>query len=334
VKKWRAGLVGCGLFGESHAAALQGIPDVELAAVFDTDRARAQALAGRFHVPQIATSLTELWQEEIDTVHVVTPESAHKEPVVAALSAGKHVLVEKPFATNLEDCAAMMEAAKASQGILMVGHLLRFDLRYGLLREQALSGRFGKVIFVSARRYRARSGFARYQRIHPGICNSIHDIDMMLSIVGSRVIRVRGFERKVYGAQNPDFFLGVLEFENGAVGEVKTCWLLPDAAGVALDDFMQVIGDGGTGSVALQPPAVSFWNETGNVAPDYGYETLLFGSAQGALLNEVSYFYRCVRSGSQPQAITAVEATNAVRTALALLDSASSGHDVELKEWT
>jgi len=334
VKRWRAALIGCGLFGESHAAALQGIPDVELAAVFDTDHGRARALAARFDVPRIAASLAEVWEEQIDTVHVVTPESAHKEPVVAALRAGKHVLVEKPFATSLEDCTAMMEAAKDSAGILLVGHLLRFDLRYGLLREQALSGNFGKIVSVSARRNRARSGFARYQRIHPGICNSIHDIDLMLSIVGSRVIRVRGFERKVHGGKNPDFFLGVLEFENGAVGEVKTCWLLPDVAGVALDDFMQVIGESGTGSVALQPPAVSFWNESGNISPDYGYETLLFGAAQGALLNELSYFYRCVRDGSQPEIITAAEAANAVRTALALLESASFGHDVELEEWT
>lgn len=333
MKKWKVGLVGCGLFGESHAAALQGIPDVELTAVFDTDTARAKAMAERFHIPHIATSLTELLREPLDTVHVVTPESAHREPVVAALAAGKHVLVEKPFATSVDDCTAMIQAAKASQGILMVGHLLRFDLRYGLLREQARNGGFGKIVSVSARRNRARSGFTRYERIHPGICNSIHDIDLMLSIVGSRVIRVRGFERKVYGTQNPDLFLGVLEFENGAVGEVKTCWLLPDAAGVALDDFMQVIGDKGTGSVALQPPTVSFWSETGNAAPDYGYETLLFGAAQGALLNEVAYFYRCIRSGSQPEVITAVEAANAVRAALALLESARSGHDVELQEW-
>jgi UDP-N-acetylglucosamine 3-dehydrogenase len=333
MKKWKAALVGCGLFGESHAAALQGIPDVELTTVFDTDHARAEALARRFNVPEIATSLTELLQERIDAVHVVTPEAAHKEPVVAALSAGKHVLVEKPFATDLDDCTAMMEAAKSAPGILMVGHLLRFDLRYGLLREQALNGGFGKIVSISARRNRARSGFEIYQRIHPGICNSIHDIDLMLSIVGSRVFRVRGFERKVYGGRNPDFFLGVMEFENGTVGEVMTCWLLPDAAGVALDDFMQVIGDRGAGSVALQPPAISFWKESGNIAPDYGYETPLFGAAQGALLNEISYFYRCVRSGSQPEVITAGEATNAVRTALALLDSASSGRDVELKEW-
>lgn len=333
MKKWKAGLIGCGLFGESHAAALQGIPDVEITAVFDTDPARAKALADRYQIPHVSATLANLLKEPLDTVHVVTPESAHKEPVVAALTAGKHVLVEKPFATSVDDCIAMMDAAKASRGMLMVGHLLRFDLRYGLLREQARSGGFGKIVSVSARRNRARSGFARYQRIHPGICNSIHDIDLMLSIAGSRVVRVRGFERKVYGTQNPDFFLGVLEFENGAVGEVKTCWLLPDAAGVSLDDFMQVIGDKGTGSVALQPPAVSFWNETGNAAPDYGYETLLFGSAQGALLNEISYFYRCVRSGSQPEVITAAEATNAVRTALALLDSARSGHDVELQEW-
>jgi UDP-N-acetylglucosamine 3-dehydrogenase len=242
--------------------------------------------------------------------------------------------VEKPFATTVEDCDEMMAAARQSRGILMVGHILRFDLRYGAVREQAHAGAFGRIVNVSARRNRARGGFAMYQRIHPGICNSVHDIDVVLSIVGSRVVRVRAFERNVNGYENPDFFLGVMEFENGALAEVQTSWLLPDAAGVGLDDYLQVIGEKGTGVVALQPSPVSLWTEAGYSAPDTGYETRLNGVAQGALLNEIAYFYRCIRTGSLPQVICPAEATNAVRVALAMLESARFGQDVAVEYWS
>lgn len=330
----RAGIVGCGLFGESHAAALQALGEVQLYAVFDVNRDRARQFAERFSVPVVATSLNELVAAAGDTVHVVTPESHHREPVIAALSAGKHVLVEKPFATNLEDCDAMTAAAENSAGMLMVGHILRFDLRYGTIREQARAGTFGRVVNVSARRNRARSGFQMYQRVHPGICNSVHDIDLILSLIHSPVIRVRAFERSVHGYENPDFFLGVMEFENGALAEAQTSWLLPDPAGVGLDDYLQVIGDKGTGVVSLQPSSVSLWTEAGQVSPDTGYETRLNGVAQGALLNEIAYFYRCVRTGRPPQAITLAEATNAVRVALAMLESAKAGRDVAIESWS
>jgi predicted dehydrogenase len=117
----RTGIVGCGLFGESHAAALQGMPDVEILSVFDLDRDKAYAFAQRFGIPKVAASLAELLEHPLDTVHVVTPEAQHREVVVAALQSGKHVLVEKPFATSLEDCDSMTAAAKQSARILMVG---------------------------------------------------------------------------------------------------------------------------------------------------------------------------------------------------------------------
>jgi predicted dehydrogenase len=125
-----------------------------------------------------------------------------------------------------------------------------------------------------------------------------------------------------------------MEFESGALAEVQTSWLLPDAAGVSLDDYLQVIGEKGTGVVALQPSPVSLWTEQGHGTPDTGYETRLNGAAQGALFNEMAYFYRCIGMGRQPDVITPSEATNAVRVALAMLESARRGHDVAIGEWS
>lgn len=334
MKEFRVGLVGCGLFGESHLSALRAVPGLQVTTVYDLDPARAAALAAEYQIPVIAISLDALLNGPVDVVHVATPEDRHREPVVAALEAGKDVIVEKPFATSIADCEAMTEAARVSGRTLMVGHLLRFDSRYCVLREEVAAGRLGKIVCMTAKRGRMRGGFHMYERTHPALCNCVHDIDIMLSIERSPVIRARGFERKIYSKRNPDWVMGILEFASGAIGHVQTNWLLPDAAGVGLDDALQIIGETGTASLSLQPAGLSLWSARGYSSPDAGYETRMFGVAHGALLNELLYFYRCLRAEQPILAITLAEATNTMRTALALVESARTGRDVELCEWS
>lgn len=334
MKEYSVGLVGCGLFGESHLSALKAVPGVRVVAIYDIDPSRAAALAAKYQVPIAASTLEQFLREPIDVVHVATPEDCHRVPVEAALHTGKDVLVEKPFAVSLEDCASMTEAAHVSGRTLMVGHLLRFDPRYTVLREEVAAGRIGKIVSMSAKRGRMRGGFSVYERTHPALCNCVHDIDLMLSLERSPVVRVKGFEQKIHSTRNPDWVLGILEFASGAIGEVHTNWLLPDAAGVALDDALQIIGELGTASLSMQPAGLSIWGEQGYSAPDAGYETRMFGAAHGALLNELLYFYRCLRAGEPPTAISLNEATNTMRTALAIVESAQTGRDVELKDWS
>lgn len=333
MQTYRIGLSGCGLFGESHLAALQAVPGVGVTTVYDVDAARASALAAKYGVPVVAPSLEALLGGEVDVVHVATPEDSHRHPVISALQAGKDVLVEKPFALSIEDCRAMAECAAATGRSLMVGHILRFDPRYAVLRDEVQSGRIGRIVSMSARRGRMRGGFRLYQRTHPALCNCVHDIDLMLSLERSPVRRVRGWERRIHAVRNPDWVTGILEFASGAIGEVHTNWLLPDQAGIALDDAFQVTGENGTAALVMQPAGVSIWSPHGYAAPDAGYETRMHGAAHGALLNELLYFYRCLAQGVPPKAITLAEATNAVRTALTIVESARTGREVEVEGW-
>lgn len=334
MKTFRAGLIGCGLFGESHLAALQAVPGVQTEAVYDVNFERAASLAKRYGVPIVARSLEELLAVPIDTVHVATPEDHHRNPVISALKTGKDVLVEKPFAITLDDCRTMTECAGTTGRTLMVGHILRFDPRYTAIRDEVIAGRIGKIVSMSAKRGRMRGGFHMYERTHPALCNCVHDIDIMLSLDRSPVVRVRGFERRIHSQQNPDWVTGILEFASGAIGEVHTNWLLPDAAGIALDDALQITGEHGSALLTMQPAGVSIWSEKGYAAPDAGYETRMYGAAHGALLNEMLYFYRCLRNAEPVTAITLDEATNAIRTALAIVESAKTGRDVELNGWS
>ncbi len=328
------GLIGCGLFGESHLQAFRAVPQARVAAVFDTDAARATKMAGEFNIPRVCASVEEICAlPELDAIDVVTPEDSHLEPVLEAIAQGKHVFVEKPLALDLEHCARMIRAAGEAQRLLMVGQILRFETRYAMLKDEVASGRLGRIISMHARRNRPKALLPRYGRTHPAIENSIHDIDLMLWYTGARVRRVRGYGRKAVATRHADTFWGILEFDNGAIGVVETIWLLPERAGVTLDDAFQLVGDAGVANIQLVPGGLTYWREGGAETPDVSYDPRVGGAARGALREELAYFCDCILTGRPLAMITAREAMQAVQVALALVESAKAERDIEIPDW-
>lgn len=330
--KVRIGVAGCGLFGESHLQAFRAVREAQVAAVFDVDRERANGIAMTFGIPRVCESLEEMCAlPELDVIDVVTPEDKHVAPVLTAVSHGKHVFVEKPLATNLDDCRRMIDAAEAAGRYLMAGHLLRFETKYAMLKDQVAAGRLGNVVSMHARRNRPKFLLPVYGRTHPAMENRIHDIDLMLWYVDRPVVRVRGYGRRATNSKHPDTFWGVIEFEGGAIGIVETIWLIPKSAGVMLDDSFQLIGDAGIGNIQVMPGALNFWYEDGPDTPDFSYDPRVASSARGALREELAYFCHCVLDGRKPELGTPRQAMGAVRVALALVESESSQKDIELR---
>jgi UDP-N-acetylglucosamine 3-dehydrogenase len=334
MEKVRIGLIGSGLFGESHLQAFRAVRAAEIIAVYDLDRERAEQIAREFNIPTVCNSSAELCAiPELDAVDVVTPEHSHLDPVVRALENGKHVFVEKPLALNLEDCKRMIAVAGATRRILMVGQVLRFETKYAMLKDEIAAGRLGKVVSMHARRNRPKSLLPRYGRTHPALENCIHDIDLMLWYTQSRVKRVRGYGRSATGGPHHDTFWGILEFESGAIGVVETIWLIPSSAGIMLDDALQVVGDQGVANIRLLPASFDLWRDAGPETPDTGYDPRVAASARGALREELAYFCDCVRDHRAPQVITGEEAMSAVEVALALVASALSDKEIEIPAW-
>lgn len=330
----RIGLAGCGLFGESHLQAFRAVTGARVTALYDPLTELAGARARAFGVGRVCASLEELCSlPDVDAIDVVTPEQLHLDPVLKAVSADKHVFVEKPLATDLDECRRMIEAAARRGRILMVGQILRFETKYAMLADEVESGRLGAIVSMYARRNRPKRLLERYGRNHPAIENSIHDIDLMLWYTRDRVRRVRGYGRKATGGKHHDTFWGVLEFERGAIGVVETIWLLPDAAGISLDDLFQLTGDRGTANINLVPGPITYWRDTGYEAPDFGYDPRVGGAARGALRDELAYFCDCVRENRLPSVITPREAANAVRVALALIESGYRDEQIEITDW-
>ena len=327
----RIGLIGCGAFGESHLQTFRALERAQVAAVYDIDGPRARHVAQEYGIPRVCESLEEICSlPELDAVDVVTSEVEHREPVTRALAAGRHVFVEKPIATTLADCAAIVDAAAQAGRILMVGQILRFETKYAMLKDEVAAGNLGSIVSMHARRNRPKNLLARYNRTHPALENAIHDIDLMLWYMGQPVRRVRGYQRYATGRKNPDTFWGILEFEGGAIGVVETIWLLPPAAGIMLDDAFQMIGTQAVANIQLLPGAYNILRETGYHVPDFSYDPRVAHTARGALREELNYFCECVANGRQCTAITPAEAVRAIQVVLALIESAETGKDVEI----
>lgn len=136
--------------GYHHAGVLSQLAGVQLVAVAEPDRTRREAAAGRWGTRVYEDFHEMLKNEHPDAVTVATPDTAHVEPVLAALAAGCHVFVEKPLARSVANARRMVEAAAAAGRQVMVSHLLRFDPRYARAREMVRQGKVGELLAAHA----------------------------------------------------------------------------------------------------------------------------------------------------------------------------------------
>lgn len=147
----RVGLLGYGAIGHEHSRAVRHVPGLDLAAVCDTSpqrRAAAQQHAPDVRLHEFADTL--LTDDDIDLVVVSTPPSTHAHWAARALEAGKHVVVEKPFAIRTEEADAILASA-AAQGLLaLVYQNRRFDPDHQAIRRAVHAGRLGELFHLEA----------------------------------------------------------------------------------------------------------------------------------------------------------------------------------------
>ena len=117
------GIIGCGKIAQvRHIPEYAAHPEAKLVGFYDINQQRAAELAAKYGGRAYATVEELLAEPEIQAVSICAANFAHAELTIAALNAGKHVLCEKPMATNLADCEAMVQAADANGKFLMIGH--------------------------------------------------------------------------------------------------------------------------------------------------------------------------------------------------------------------
>lgn len=145
--KHRVGFVGAGHISPYHAAALNRIPGVELAGIYDLDRQRSERLAAQMGTRALP-SMAAFAAEGVDVIHVLTPPESHARVTLSALQLGAHVLVEKPLATDPDDCRRIADAARERGLRVCVDHSLLYDLQIRRAIETVRSGGVGRIVSV------------------------------------------------------------------------------------------------------------------------------------------------------------------------------------------
>ncbi|OGG43860.1 MAG: hypothetical protein A3F84_27535 [Candidatus Handelsmanbacteria bacterium RIFCSPLOWO2_12_FULL_64_10] len=270
---------------------------------------------------------------EVEAVSVTTMWDQHAAPTLAALQAGKHVFLEKPMASTVADCRAIVAAAHRSGRCFMVGHICRFNPRYAAAKREIEAGSVGRIVSIYARRnIPAAVGKQVLGKIGPIIGDGVHDTDLMLWYTGARIETAYAQTVDVRGLKHPDIGWTVYRFDSGAVGVCENVWFLPDKTAFQIDERMEIIGTEGAIHIHETHPNFSVVDKDGWRSPDTTYWPELHGVRAGALRAELDYFATCVSEGRSPTVIRPEESLAAVQACLAAEASAATGRVVRVED--
>ncbi len=309
--KVKVGVIGLGLMGELHTRVYQVLSDVEVVGCIEPAADRAREFSEKYGVRVYADADALL--DDVDAISVCTPDHLHKDIILRAFQKNVRVLVEKPLDISSEGCEEIM-AAMPDESYLMVGHILRFDPRVWRAKQIMESGELGQIHSVSVWRSNSKaSGFKIGQRTSVTWFLGIHDIDMVMWLLGGKKItKINAMGKKVF-TKFWDYVVSTMETEDGILISMENGWTMPLQRVTGLDAGFSIIGEKGMVEVDLTHSDVRVTTEDRGRSmlmdtyhwPDIGTE--LYGD----LRVELEQFMRSVREKTIPP-VTAAEATEAV----------------------
>lgn len=328
MKDLRVAVVGLGAIGVEHAAIYAALPDVELAAVVDP-RASQADVERRWPGTRLLAGLDDLLSDDsIGAVSLCTPDDVHFADAEKILRAGRHLLLEKPIASDPDEAVALVATSDEAGVVAMPGQTLRFEPRYHHARQAVAAGVLGDVVHGYLRRNNKVSVAARANgRVSVAWFLGIHDIDALQWITGRNIVDVRARETSIRDASGRQAaaIMATLGLASGALVQLEAAWALPDSHPTELDARLRLVGTRGELSIdsfdaGIRVAADRFALPIPAGAPMYGHP-------QGALREELAGFVHCLRTG-EPLPVTMREAAQAVLVVDALTTAIGTGGTV------
>jgi len=206
----RVGVVGTGHMGQYHVNVYSELPNVKLAGIADISKERVAAVAKRFKTKGYTDYRKLIGQ--VDAVTVAVPTGKHYEVAKEFLSAGVHVLLEKPITPTLKEAKELYSIAKKKKVILQVGHVERFN---GAVQE--VKKIIKNPLLVETRRI--GPFVQRVQDDGVVLDLMIHDIDIVLNLVDSEIVTVNAVGGSVF-TKTGDYANVQIQFKNGCVASL------------------------------------------------------------------------------------------------------------------
>lgn len=321
MRKLGVGVLGVGDMGKRHAEnILRLVPEARLLAVADPSADRLQSVAAELEIERIFASLDDLLeQKEIDCVVIAAPDKFHASSIRAAAAAGKHILCEKPLATNLTDAHQALDAVARAGVHLQLGFMRRYDPGYRAANERIEAGEIGEpVLFKSIGRDRDAPPLSAYQSKLNGMLlynNTIHDFDLARWLMHDDVTEVQTYATVAIRpevAQYGDVVASVvnLKYQRGAIGNIESFV----QATYGYDIRTEIVGSKGSILVgSLQQTPVTLLNQNGGTQVLQDHFLARFASAY---VFEVQDFIHSVVNEKTPR-VTGEDGLRALEIAVA-----------------
>ncbi len=326
MEKVRFGVISASGMAQGHMNAIVWNRNAELKAVCDIDEAKLNECAEKYSVDGYTDYREMLKREDIDAVVICTPDQLHREMLEESLKAGKHVLCEKPMALTIEDCKAMVKAAKASDRKVMVGQICRYTPGFVKAKKLIDEGKIGELFFVESE-YAHDYAFIQGQgnwRLDPlrhgYLGGGCHAVDLTCWIAGHPTeVMAYSNHKMLEHWPTDDCTIAIMKYPNDVIGKVFV------STGCKRNYTMRSVFYGSKGTII-----------TDNTSPNMqvfltdascGYTTpMLYPISinNHNTVGEIGEFVDCIIN-DKPIATTVYEGAATVAAALAAIRSTKSG---------
>ena len=315
MKKLGVAVIGTGFWGKNHARVYKELANTNLVAICDVNAERAKAIANQFGVKAYTNSTRMLKNEEVEAVSVCTWSTMLAKEALKALHAGKHVLVEKPMATNTKQAEVLLKTAEENGLHLTVGFLMRFIPGLQHIRESVASKKIGERVSATAKR--VSEWPERIGDVGVVKDTAIHDIDVMRFISNEDPISVYAKMGSMKHRKFEDYAQMMLTYEGGRSAFIESNWLTPYKT-------RTLTVTGSDAIMRLDYITQELWIESKKetVQPRLPF--------QEPLKLELQHFAECVLDKKKP-VVTGVDGLKALQIAIAAQKSSAKNVAVKLK---
>jgi len=312
----------------SYAHFLVEHPEVEIAAIWDEDVARGTEMAQRFH-SDFYSDLDAMLKTDIQAVVICSENAKHKDHVFAAARAKKHILCEKPIATEVEDARAMIDVCKAEGVELQVAYPVRFSPVIQKVKELIQTGEIGEVLAINGTNHGQMPGgwFIEKELSGGGSATDhiVHVMDLIRWILKEEVSTVYAeLDTRFYDIDVEDCGIVTIELESGTIVTIDPSWSRPETFPTWGDVTLEIIGTKGNLSVDVFKQHSVLYDDANKKVQQLPWSS----NMDKGLIDD---FVRCIKEGDHPS-ITGEDGLRTLEVVKGAYESAQTNQVVTLNK--
>lgn len=328
--KIRVGILGAGAMGTEHAISSRAIETAQIVGVFSRNPDRAETVAKLCGAQPVTDPFVLINDPSIDAIDVCLPSVNHREFVIAALARGKHVFCETPFALTLDDAEAMIEAARKSGKLLLVGLLMRSIAAYEHVHRIATSGALGRMLSIVTYRLGSylRPGAPDHKAHYsdPSTELMTFDFDFVQWLLGPpQRLTATAVNTESGGAGE---ISSVLDYEGSCTATVLASGIMP--ASFPFSAGFRVALEAGAFELSLVfedgPPRSAFI-----FYPSQGQKEVVAIAEHNPFEKELRHFIACIRKEADPAILAPERALETLKLSLATQQSLREHRAIEIR---